>query len=361
MDCQTFSELSISDWVDETFLPLNGNRYPISGTIELTDRCNYNCVHCYINQPAGSQEAKQSELSTTQVLDILDQISDAGCLFLLLTGGEIFLRPDFKEIYLHAKRRGMLLSLFTNGAIITQELADMLALYPPQSIEITMYGATRDTYEAVTRVPGSYGTFCKAVDMLLDRGLRLTLKTVLLTVNIHEFTEMRTFVENRGLKFRYDAILWPRLDGNRTPLQYQIPIEEIVALDINDPERKEAWEFACKETNGYLVREKHIFNCGAGMHNFHINSQGSLTMCNMARLNGYDLKQMRFAEAWQQMGDQRELERKLSTPCQTCTLGALCNQCPGWSQLIHGDNETPVEFICQLAHLRAKQMAFIEV
>jgi len=361
MDCPTLPELTLSDWTDEVFLPLNGRRYPLSGTLELTDRCNYNCIHCYINQPAGSQSARQSELSTAFAKDILDQVSDAGCLFMLLTGGEIFLRPDFAEIYLHAKQRGLLLNLFTNGSLITTAQADLLADYPPRAVEITMYGATRETYEAVTRVPGSYDRFRKTVDQLVARGLTVILKTVLMTVNYHEFSAMRSFAESLGLMFRYDGILWPRLDGSLGPAQYQVPLEELAAFDFNDPGRRDAWEAASRTLGGKLLRDKYVYSCGAGIRSFHIDSQGRMTICAMSRRYGYDLKTMRFAEAWERIAELRKIERKLTTPCQTCTIGALCTQCPGWSQGVHGDDETPVDFICQLAHLRAMQLAPIEV
>lgn len=356
MDCQTFPELSISDWTDEIFIPLNGKRYPLMGTMELTDRCNYNCVHCYINQPAGSQVARQSELSTTEVMSILDQVSDAGCLFLLLTGGEIFLRPDFPEIYLHAKRRGLLINLFTNGSLITPTIADFLAKYPPRTIEITMYGATRETYERVTGLTGSYNRFLTAVELLLKRNLRVILKTVLLNENKHELNEIRSFAEQHELIYRYDGILWPRLDGSKKPSEHQIPLEEMVALDFSDPARRNAWKETAKSCTSLPIRKDLIYTCGAGLRSFHIDSQGRMTICAMSRCYGYDLKQIRFSDAWEQMGELRKLERKYSTPCQTCTLGALCTQCPGWSQVVHDDDETPVDFICQLAHMRAEKL-----
>ena len=135
---------------------VGGRRVPLAGTIELTRRCNHHCRHCYNNLPAGDSKALAEELNTDELLRILDELAASGCVWLLFTGGEILLRPDFLEIYIYAKERGFLITLFTNGTLITPQLADELARRRPFSIEITLYGATPETYERVTGVPGSF-------------------------------------------------------------------------------------------------------------------------------------------------------------------------------------------------------------
>jgi len=127
-------------------------RIPLSGSIEVTRRCPLHCVHCYNNLPAGDG-ARSKELSYKQHRRILDEVADAGCLWLLYTGGEIFQRNDFLDIYTYAKKKGLLLTLFTNGVLITDSIADYLAEWPPFSIEITIYGSTRETYERVPNPP----------------------------------------------------------------------------------------------------------------------------------------------------------------------------------------------------------------
>ena len=99
MDCNVYQSLDMDEWGVLMTTPLDGGRYPLSATLELTNRCNFNCVHCYINQPANDQVAKQRELTTDQVKKIIDDMAEVGVLFLTLTGGEPLLRPDFAEIY----------------------------------------------------------------------------------------------------------------------------------------------------------------------------------------------------------------------------------------------------------------------
>src|ERR1035437_1714272 len=103
----------------------------------------------------GDLAAKHCELTYEEHCRILDEVAEAGCLWLLFTGGEIFARKDFLEIYTYAKKQGFLITLFTNGNLITPQIADYLVEWRPFSIEITLYGATRETYEALTGVRGS--------------------------------------------------------------------------------------------------------------------------------------------------------------------------------------------------------------
>ena len=167
----------------------------MNGTIEVTHRCPLECAHCYNNLPVGDADARRRELSTDELRRIIDEIAEAGGLWLLFTGGEIFARQDFLEIYTHAKQRGLLITLFTNGTQITTAIADYLVEWPPFSIEITLYGRTRETYERLTRVPGSFDRCMRGIRLLKERGLPLKLKTVAVTINRHEISDMQRFAE----------------------------------------------------------------------------------------------------------------------------------------------------------------------
>lgn len=354
MDCIHFPELSVNEWGDALITKLSGERFPLGGMFELTDRCNFNCVHCYINQPANSQDARASELTTDQVKHLLDQLAEAGTLFLVFTGGEPLLRPDFPEIFKYARQQGIIISLFTNATMVTPRIADLLAEWRVQSIETTLYGATSDTYERFTRVPGSFELAKRGIELLLARGLPLSLKSVLLKLNLHELQAMRAYAETLGVNFHYDGLIWPRNDGSKEPLKHQISIDQLIQLDIEDPERQKEWHRLANKYHDVIINWKYVYNCGAGLRTFHIDSKGMISACTMARKPAYDLRQMSFLAAWKKIGELRKKERKLHTPCETCSIRTLCPQCPGWSQAFHGDDETPVEFVCQLSHKRAE-------
>ena len=187
---------------------------PLSGTIEVTRRCPLTCAHCYNNLPMGDRGAAQRELSCDEHCRLLDELSEAGCLWLLYTGGEIFARRDFIDIYSYARRRGLLITLFTNGTLITPALADRLVEERPFAIEITLYGRTRDTYERLTGIPGSYDRCMRGIRLLHERGLPLSLKTVAVTINKHEVFAMQQFAEDelgRRIQVRRDDESAPRL------------------------------------------------------------------------------------------------------------------------------------------------------
>jgi MoaA/NifB/PqqE/SkfB family radical SAM enzyme len=172
-----------------------GERAPLQASIEVTRRCPLECLHCYNNLPMGDAEARRRELHKDEHFRLLDELVEMGCFWLLYTGGEIFARKDFLEIYTYAKQKGFLITLFTNGTIISAEIADYLVEWPPFAIEITLYGRTKETYEALTQIPGSYEKCLRGIKLLQERGLPLKLKTVATSVNKHEIFAMKQFAE----------------------------------------------------------------------------------------------------------------------------------------------------------------------
>src|ERR1700721_1426602 len=182
-----------------------GQRVPIQVSIEVTRRCPLECLHCYNNLPMGDLEAKRRELSKEEHFKLLDELVEMGCFWLLYTGGEIFARKDFLEIYTYAKKKGFLITLFTNGTIINEQIADYLAEWPPFAIEITLYGRTRETYEALTQIPGSYDRCLRGITLLRERGLPLKLKTVAPGTTNNDVFALRQFAEEElGVEFKVD-------------------------------------------------------------------------------------------------------------------------------------------------------------
>src|SRR5947207_5907704 len=193
-------------------------RSPVEVSIEVSRRCPSDIHHCYYNLPMGDLAARNRELTKDEYEKILDELADMGVIWLLFTGGEIFARKDFLEIYTYAKQKGFLITLFTNGILINEKIADYLREYPPFAIEITLYGRTRETYEALTQLPGSYDRCMRGIHLLLDRGLPLKLKTVGTRVNAHEVVSMRQFAEQElGIDFKFDSLLNPRIDCSQAP------------------------------------------------------------------------------------------------------------------------------------------------
>ncbi|MGB3904717.1 MAG: radical SAM protein, partial [Anaerolineae bacterium] len=165
MECPHIPKTSYAEFSNRLHDKLGGKRVPIAGSLELTFRCNLRCVHCYLGDTRAGIPGKQ-ELTYAEIRDLLDQIVDEGCLWLLLTGGEPLVRPDFLDIYTYAKQKGLLVTLFTNGTLITPQIADYLQQWRPFVVEISLYGRTKETYEKVTGVPGSYERCMRGIQLL---------------------------------------------------------------------------------------------------------------------------------------------------------------------------------------------------
>lgn len=356
--------LDYSSWSLGLKQRVGARRVPLGGTLELTRRCNNHCRHCYNNLPAGDSRALAEELSTQEVIRILDEITAAGCVWLLLTGGEIFLRPDFLDIYDHARERGLLLTLFTNGTLIASQAADHLARHRPFSIEITLYGATRETYERVTGTPGSFDHCLHGIFLLRDRGLPLKLKATVSTLNRHEIPEMKRLAEdNLGLPFRFDALLNPRCDCSLKPLDVRLSPEEVVQLDLADPKRVEALRDFARSKPGHAAGNSHgtsLYPCGGGRHSFAIDPRGRLRACAISPDEGFDLRAGSFQEGWGRfLAQVRERAIDRTTKCLRCSLRPLCGTCPANSELECGDPQQPVDFLCRVAHLRAYALGLL--
>src|SRR4030042_1611426 len=270
-------------------------RIPLSGSIELTRRCNLSCIHCYAG--GSSRGAMQREMDTGKILSVIDEICEAGCLYLLITGGEPLLREDFPEVYRHAKGKGLIITVFTNGTLITDEIIGLFKDLPPHVVEISLYGATAATYEKITGVAGSYERCMQGISRLLSGKIHVNLKTILMTANSHEYFDIENIAKGLGVKFRFDAEIFPCLDGNKTPLELRVPAMDAIEKEFSDNERHMHWEKNFERTKGQAVPDT-LYNCGAGITGFHIDPFGNLQPCLMVSNIKYSLLSGNFISGW---------------------------------------------------------------
>ncbi len=335
-----------------------GERAPLQASIEVTRRCPLECLHCYNNLPMGDLEARRRELNKDEHFRLLDELVEMGCFWLLYTGGEIFARKDFLEIYTYAKQKGFLITLFTNGTIISAEIADYLVEWPPFAIEITLYGRTKGTYEALTQIPGSYEKCLRGIKLLQERGLPLKLKTVATSVNKHEIFAMKQFAEEElGLEFKFDGQINPRIDCSQSPLAVRLTPEEVVALDLHSPQaaseyRRLAEHDAANPPN--LAQSGTVYFCGGGVNSFAINAYGEMGICVISQQETFSIRDGGARKVWEDaLLRLRNRKRTRVTKCIECRIQSLCGMCPANGEMENGDRESPVEFLCHVAHLRA--------
>ncbi|MBN1670753.1 MAG: radical SAM protein [Kiritimatiellae bacterium] len=340
------------------FLALNRRcreqRVPLSGTVDLTLRCNLRCRHCYAaDAPAGESG---SELPTERLLALFDELVDAGCLFLLFTGGEPLLRRDFARIYTHAKRAGLMVTVFANGTLIDEEAACLFADLPPRAVEISLYGATAATHDAVTGVPGSFARARAGLDRLLARRVPVKLKTVLMTLNDHEFEAMEELARACGVKFRVDPAIFPRFNGDRAPLALRVPAERAVACELADPERLKGWRTYFERAHGRPLPDR-LYQCAAGITSFHVDSSGNIQPCVMTPHLKVPLREGRFRDAWARVGPLVAARSPgPAFPCNTCDKRAVCGFCPGFFRLENGVETAHSHYLCALGERRLRQL-----
>ena len=336
-------------------------RTPLEVALEVTRRCPLECQHCYNNLAMGDLAARNRELSLAEYQVILTDLADMGVIWLLFTGGEIFARKDFLDIYTFAKKKGFLITLFTNGILINERVADYLKEYPPFGIEITLYGRTKETYEALTAMPGSFDRCMRGIHLLVERGLPLKLKTVGTTINKHEVAGMKEFAEQElGVEFKFDSLLNPRIDCSQAPLAVRLSPEEVVSLDLHWPNvAAEHRKNLLKEFEHPIDMGKTVYACGGGVKAFAMDPYGHMSICVLSHRETYDVRQGSVREGWNNFLLQvRKRERKRMTKCMDCKIHSVCSTCPATGELETGDPESPVEFLCEVAHLRALALGF---
>ena len=338
----------------------------VSFDLELTARCNNDCRHCYINLPAGDKMAESRELTPGEIGDIADQAMAMGAVWCLITGGEPLLRKDFEEIYLLLKKKGLLLSIFTNACLITDKHIELFKKYPPRDVEVTVYGITKETYEGVTGKPGSYAVFRRGLDRLLEAGIPVRLKAVAIRSNVHELPEIAAFCRKYTKDyFRFDPLIHMRFDGdparNAEIRQERLSPAEIVAIEQADTERFNSLEKRCDKLDmlaDACPNCNHLFHCGAGKGSFNVSYDGYFRLCSSLWHPDcvYDLRQGSLKEAMAvfvpKVLDMRSTDPTFLEKCRGCQIIDFCLWCPAHAHLESGRMDAWCDYFCQVAHAR---------
>jgi radical SAM protein with 4Fe4S-binding SPASM domain len=331
-----------------------GDRVPYYGSLALTHRCNLRCVHCFIREE-GEGRAAGRELDSGQWKRIIDEAGEAGCLNLVLTGGEPLLRADFAEIYAHAKRKGFLVTLFTNGTLIDGEMLALFRELPPRLVDVSLYGASEETCRRITGSPDSFARALAVIDAMLAQGTRVALKSVMMTLNEGEFGELEALAKSRGIRFRRDAAIFPAFSGDRSPLDLRVSPEKAVELELSVPEVISGWR-EYLDRYGDAPAAQSIYSCGAGLTTFHVDPFGVLHPCVMARAPRYPLASGRFADGWNEMAHVRDLQAPADFRCRDCRMKLACGYCPGFFAAENGSEEIPSDYLCRIGKLRYERI-----
>ena len=371
------SDIDLDQLMDQLSKKARAAPQMVQAMVELTYGCNLRCVHCY----NPTHEAK-NELSTDEVLRTLDGLAAQGCLRVGFTGGEVFTRRDAVEIMRHGKRLGLLTNILTNATTITPALADQIRLLEPYQVDISVYGATAETYERVTRVPGSFARFVRGVDLLADRRVPVLLKLVLLTLNVHEHHAMREFARARSLPYQANTEIHPNVDGSLEPLTYRLPPHQAFEVwreesgesvlqrqmeqpaaspcrpessspEPSSPERSKIEEGACGFAEG-------VFHCRCGKTSAAATPYGKLNLCLSIYHPQYDLTTGSLKEGWNQLVDLvNSANPGPSYECDQCPLTPHCTRGTGDGWLEQGTFDGPcIPYFRDLAERKTELLGY---
>jgi radical SAM protein with 4Fe4S-binding SPASM domain len=334
--------------------------------IELTERCNNRCLHCSVARAAGDAAAKAGEWPASRWRALLDEAAGLGSLVVRLTGGEPLLRDDFEAIYLHARKLGLRVMLFTNGTLITPRLASLFAEVPPlEPIEVSVYGMTRESCEAVTRVPGSFEAARRGVGLLVEHRVPFTLKGAVLPATRDEVDALTAWaaglpghVGTPAFAVLFD--LHSRRDPERSAAIAGLRLEagEFVRFSRRHGDEAVAeWRDFCGRPGG--ARGDRLFICAPGAAAAAVDPYGRLQFCLGLRhpatvfdLGGGSLRDG-LTGFLPRLREMRAEDPSYLARCARCPLRGLCAQCPVKSWAEHGTLDTPVEYFCGIAHAQA--------
>lgn len=340
--------------------------------IEPTERCNNNCIHCCINLPEDDTNAQRREMSTDFIKDVITQAADLGCLTVRFTGGEPLLRKDLAELYEFTRRLGMQVILFTNGRLITPEWAALLARIPPgRVVEVSVYGMRPESYDRAVGKKGAFAEFRRGVALLEKHRIPFIVKAALLPFLKDDLAEFEAWAQTipgmdkkPGYSMNFD--LRSRRDDpakNARIAKLRASPEETVRVLARSPRYVEEMREFCGKFIG--PPGERLFSCGAG-HGACIDAYGRAQMCLPLRdpktvvdLHETTLKSA-LEDTFPALRETRATHPDYLARCARCFLKGLCEQCPAKSWMEHGTLDTPVEYLCDVAHAQAKYLGLIK-
>lgn len=342
------------------------NGMPLSGTFELTPCCNMACKMCYVRKTKEEQEKIAPLRTAKEWLELGKTAREQGMLYLLLTGGEPFLRPDFQEILSGLHRMGLLISINSNGTLIDEETVEWLKETPPVRINITLYGASDETYARLCGNPKGFTQTARAIRLLKEAGIQVKINCSVTPYNVDDLEGIYAFAREEGLLVQATSYMFPPLrrdtsmvgqNDRFSPQEAAYQSACILALDLGEDEflrrvsRDESLAFPqgieedCPEIDG----EGDGIRCRAGKCSFWITWDGRMLPCGMfPEGNAQNVFQIGFEKAWKQVHEEA-LAIRLPAKCSGCTLRDQCKACAAMVMTESGNFHTVPEYRCKMA------------
>lgn len=323
---------------------------PVSGTFELTPRCDFSCEMCYIRMSPAEQAAVGRELSTERWLALGKDAAAAGMIFLLLTGGEPMLRVDFCELYTGLVKMGLRMSVNTNASLVDAKVAECLAAYLPEAVNITVYGMSDETYRAVCGVPDGYSRMREGVERLRRAGVPMVFNTTFTRHNAADMEAVVDLAKSMEIPVRTAGFIFPPVRCGKeaecewvlTPYEQGRLCARFDGLTLNADDRARRLDIfdECRSDERVSEGSGARSGCMAGRGAFWITWDGKMLPCGMLPQLSADLGKVSFSEAWERM---RDMSALITIPdeCKTCPRGRVCPVCGAVVSSLASGTEPP--------------------
>lgn len=334
-------------------------RSPITVNMELLPVCNLDCKMCYIRSTWKEVECKGGLIDRQKWIEMAKQLQEAGVLFLLLTGGEIFLYPEFKELYIELYKMGFVLTINTNATMIDESTVDWLKKYPPKCVSISLYGASDETYFELCGRKNMFTRLDKVLHLLKENNINVELKSMLTPLNYKDIKAMSEYAIKMDIPFESAVYAFPPVRKENKDFEqmrfnakqaskYTIEINRLLSEDddiyYQNIEAKVKEYEDSKDVPGRIVKG---FSCSACNTACWINWKGRMISCAMID-EPYTLPfEVGFVEAWEEL-KQKIDEITLSTTCSFCEKRQFCTVCPASSYTETGDIGGTSAFHCEM-------------
>jgi AdoMet-dependent heme synthase len=320
---------------------------PISVHLDITYRCNERCVHCYLDHD------DRGEMSTAEIEDVLNQLSDAGVFFLTLSGGEVLMRRDFFEIVEHARRLLFNVKVKTNGVMIREPQARRIRELGVEQVQISVYSHRPEIHDAITKLPGSLKRTIDAIRFLKSQGLKVVIANVLMAGNFFDNTGVMTLAKELGVSYTLDPTITPKMDGDTSVLKLRIPGSDLKQVFRSQELVGNVEEFcAPPPAPGEDIMDG--LPCSAGHTACYISPYGDVFPCVQFPLPSGNLRRQKFAEIWQnspQLNEVRSIRARDLPTCSTCAHVGTCTRCPGLAYM-EGNMRGPSAADCEKSFQR---------
>lgn len=334
-------------------------RTPANGSIELLPLCNMNCDMCYVRLSREEMERKGRLRTADEWLEIGRQMKEAGVLFLLLTGGEPFLYPDFRKLYMGLKEMGMILTINTNGTLINEELAEFLGKYKPRRVNITLYGTKEETYANLCHYPGGYEKTLRGIRLLREHGVDVKVGGSLARANRDDLDRLLDLGEELKIPVRVDTYMMPAVRERELPynMQSRLDPEDAAKARIHALKREMGPELFPQYVQQSVYRADHPepaeeipghISCLAGRCSFTVNWQGELRPCVVLSEPAASVFEIGFEAAWKHIVEETD-KILLNAKCSTCHLRHLCRTCAASALLETGSYDAVPDYMCRYA------------